>query len=165
MITRPITWCSPRRSSRWVSSRDDAPNVIIVLMSIELMLNAVNINLIAFSHQLQNAVGQVSRSSSSSSPRRRPPSAWASFSRSTATRKRQHRRNEPAAVVSGMDLIWLIPCCRLGASSTASSRPLLQQADRRLLANATLAAALLLSLYAFWQLLGLPPRAANTPSA
>ena len=32
-------------------------NVIIVLMSIELMLNAVNINLIAFSHQLQNAVG------------------------------------------------------------------------------------------------------------
>ena len=34
-------------------------NVIIVLMSIELMLNAVNINLIAFSHQLQNVVGQV----------------------------------------------------------------------------------------------------------
>ena len=34
-------------------------NVIIVLMSIELMLNAVNINLIAFSDQLQNAVGQV----------------------------------------------------------------------------------------------------------
>jgi len=34
-------------------------NVIIVLMSIELMLNAVNINLIAFSHQLQNVIGQV----------------------------------------------------------------------------------------------------------
>ncbi len=34
-------------------------NVIIVLMSIELMLNAVNINMIAFSHQLQNVVGQV----------------------------------------------------------------------------------------------------------
>jgi NADH-quinone oxidoreductase subunit K len=34
-------------------------NIIIVFMSIELMLNAVNINLIAFSHQLQNAVGQV----------------------------------------------------------------------------------------------------------
>jgi len=34
-------------------------NVIIVLMSIELMLNAVNINLVAFSHELQNAVGQV----------------------------------------------------------------------------------------------------------
>ena len=28
-------------------------------MSIELMLNAVNINLIAFSHQLQNEIGQV----------------------------------------------------------------------------------------------------------
>jgi NADH-quinone oxidoreductase subunit K len=34
-------------------------NIIILLMSIELMLNAVNINLVAFSHQLQNAVGQV----------------------------------------------------------------------------------------------------------
>jgi NADH-quinone oxidoreductase subunit K len=34
-------------------------NVIIILMSIELMLNAVNINFIAFSHQLQNVVGQV----------------------------------------------------------------------------------------------------------
>jgi NADH-quinone oxidoreductase subunit K len=34
-------------------------NIIIVLMCIELMLNAVNINLVAFSHQLQNAVGQV----------------------------------------------------------------------------------------------------------
>ena len=34
-------------------------NVIIVLMSIELMLNAVNINFIAFSHQLQNPIGQV----------------------------------------------------------------------------------------------------------
>ena len=34
-------------------------NVIIVLMSIELMLNAVNINMIAFSHQLQNVIGQV----------------------------------------------------------------------------------------------------------
>jgi NADH-quinone oxidoreductase subunit K len=28
-------------------------------MAIELMLNAVNINLIAFSHQIQNVVGQV----------------------------------------------------------------------------------------------------------
>jgi NADH-quinone oxidoreductase subunit K len=34
-------------------------NIIIVFMSIELMLNAVNINLVAFSSQLQNAVGQV----------------------------------------------------------------------------------------------------------
>jgi NADH-quinone oxidoreductase subunit K len=34
-------------------------NIIIILMSIELMLNAVNINLAVFSYQLQNAVGQV----------------------------------------------------------------------------------------------------------
>lgn len=34
-------------------------NIIIIFMSIELMLNAVNINLAAFSYQLQNAVGQV----------------------------------------------------------------------------------------------------------
>ncbi len=34
-------------------------NVVIVLMSIELMLNAVNINLIAFSNHWQNALGQV----------------------------------------------------------------------------------------------------------
>jgi len=34
-------------------------NIIIVLMSIELMLNAVNINLTAFSYQLHNAAGQV----------------------------------------------------------------------------------------------------------
>ena len=34
-------------------------NIIIILMSIELMLNAVNINFIAFSYQLQNAIGQV----------------------------------------------------------------------------------------------------------
>ncbi len=34
-------------------------NIIVIFMSIELMLNAVNINLIAFSSQLQNAIGQV----------------------------------------------------------------------------------------------------------
>ena len=34
-------------------------NIIIIFMSIELILNAVNINLVAFSRQLQNAVGQV----------------------------------------------------------------------------------------------------------
>lgn len=34
-------------------------NIIIIFMSIELMLNAVNINLIAFSSQLQNGIGQV----------------------------------------------------------------------------------------------------------
>ena len=34
-------------------------NVIIILMSIELMLLAVNINLVAFSVHLQDLVGQV----------------------------------------------------------------------------------------------------------
>ena len=34
-------------------------NIIIIFMSIELILNAVNINLIALSDQLQNLIGQV----------------------------------------------------------------------------------------------------------
>jgi len=34
-------------------------NIVVILMSIELILNAVNINLIAFSHQLANVHGQV----------------------------------------------------------------------------------------------------------
>jgi NADH-quinone oxidoreductase subunit K len=34
-------------------------NVIIILMSIELILNAVNINLVAFSHMLGSVNGQV----------------------------------------------------------------------------------------------------------
>jgi NADH-quinone oxidoreductase subunit K len=33
-------------------------NIIMILLSIELMLNAVNINLVAFSHYLQNMTGQ-----------------------------------------------------------------------------------------------------------
>ncbi|MCY4588824.1 MAG: NADH-quinone oxidoreductase subunit NuoK [Bryobacterales bacterium] len=34
-------------------------NIIVILMSIELILNAVNINLVAFSDYLQNINGQV----------------------------------------------------------------------------------------------------------
>ena len=34
-------------------------NIIIILMSIELILNAVNINLVAYSSQWQNLSGQV----------------------------------------------------------------------------------------------------------
>ena len=34
-------------------------NIIIIFMSIELILNAVNINLVAFSYQLEHAIGQV----------------------------------------------------------------------------------------------------------
>ena len=34
-------------------------NIIIILLSIELMLNATNINFVAFSHYLGNVAGQV----------------------------------------------------------------------------------------------------------
>ena len=34
-------------------------NIIVILMSIELILNAVNINLVAFSHLYGNVNGQV----------------------------------------------------------------------------------------------------------
>jgi NADH-quinone oxidoreductase subunit K len=34
-------------------------NIVIILMSIELILNAVNINLVAFSRQLENMAGQI----------------------------------------------------------------------------------------------------------
>ena len=34
-------------------------NIVIILMSIELMLNAVNINLVAFSSHLGNVDGQI----------------------------------------------------------------------------------------------------------
>ena len=34
-------------------------NIIIIFMSIELILNAVNINLIAYSSQVENLIGQV----------------------------------------------------------------------------------------------------------
>jgi len=34
-------------------------NIVIILMSIELILNAVNINLIAFSRHLENLGGQI----------------------------------------------------------------------------------------------------------
>jgi NADH-quinone oxidoreductase subunit K len=34
-------------------------NILIIFMSIELILNAVNINLIAFSHELKDVIGQA----------------------------------------------------------------------------------------------------------
>jgi NADH:ubiquinone oxidoreductase subunit K len=34
-------------------------NAVLVLMSIELMLNAVNVNLVAFSQQLRSVTGQI----------------------------------------------------------------------------------------------------------
>jgi NADH-quinone oxidoreductase subunit K len=38
-------------------------NIVIILMSIELILNAVNINLIAFSHACKTSTGRFSPSS------------------------------------------------------------------------------------------------------
>ena len=46
-------------------------NVIIILMSIELMLLSVNINLVAFSSFLHDMVGQVFRASGADRGRRR----------------------------------------------------------------------------------------------
>jgi NADH-ubiquinone/plastoquinone oxidoreductase chain 4L len=59
-------------------------NIIIIFMSIELMLNAVNINLAAFSQQWQRC------SRFSSSPWRPPkrPWVWGSSCRSIGTRTR-----------------------------------------------------------------------------
>ena len=34
-------------------------NIVIILMSIELILNAVNINLVAFSHYFGDVIGQI----------------------------------------------------------------------------------------------------------
>jgi NADH-quinone oxidoreductase subunit K len=34
-------------------------NIVIILLSIEMMLNAANINFVAFSHYLHNIAGQV----------------------------------------------------------------------------------------------------------
>lgn len=34
-------------------------NIVIILLSIELMLNAANLNLVAFSHYLNNMAGQM----------------------------------------------------------------------------------------------------------
>jgi NADH-quinone oxidoreductase subunit K len=34
-------------------------NIVVILMSIELILNAVNLNLVAFSHVLHNVRGQI----------------------------------------------------------------------------------------------------------
>ena len=57
-----------------------------------------------------------------------------------------------------MDLIWLIPLLP-GLGALVNGVVGIRYFSKRtagLVANATMAAALLLSLYAFWQLLGLP---------
>ena len=63
-------------------------NIMVILMSIELMMNAVNINLIAFSSRLGHVTARCSQSSLLRSPRRKLPSDSASSSRCSRTRKR-----------------------------------------------------------------------------
>ena len=54
-------------------------NVIIILMSIELILLAVNLNLVAFSAALGDLVARCSRCSCSPSRRPRRRSGWPSW--------------------------------------------------------------------------------------
>jgi len=53
-------------------------NIVVILMSIELILNAVNINLIAFSHAWHNVAARFSPFSSSPTRSPKRPSGWAS---------------------------------------------------------------------------------------
>ena len=62
-------------------------NLVIILMSIELILNAVNINLVAFSRQLADVNGQALPSSSSPTPLPKRPSASALSLLSSGTRE------------------------------------------------------------------------------
>ena len=81
-------------------------NIIIIFMSIELILNAVNINLVAFSKQLQNAIGQVfavfviavAAAEAAVGPRHHPGVL-------PEQGNGQHRRDEPDAMVGG-SAIW-----------------------------------------------------------
>jgi hypothetical protein len=54
-------------------------NLIVLLMAIELMLLAVNMNFVAFSHYLNDLSGSSSCSSSWSWPPPNRPSAWPSW--------------------------------------------------------------------------------------
>ncbi len=62
-------------------------NVIIILMSIELMLNSVNLNLVAFSDRLQDPSGQVFAVLSSPWPQQRRLLVWALSLLCSATKK------------------------------------------------------------------------------
>ncbi len=63
-------------------------NIIIIFMSIELILNAVNINLVAYRRSCRTPSARSSPSSSSRWPRPRPRSGSGSSWRSIETRKR-----------------------------------------------------------------------------
>ena len=61
-------------------------NILIIFMSIELMLNAVNISLVAFGGLLIRWSGRFSRSSSLRSRLPKPRSVWGSSWSSAAAR-------------------------------------------------------------------------------
>ncbi len=63
-------------------------NIITIFMSIELMLNAVNLTFVAFAHRWQPSRARSSSSSSWSSPPPKPPSASPSSSPSSAPARR-----------------------------------------------------------------------------
>ena len=97
-------------------------NIIIIFMSIELILNAVNINLVAFSKELQH-VGRTGVRAvrdcrgggrGGSGPRHHPGVL-------SQQGDGQRRRDEPDAVVGEMEYIWLIPL--LPGLGAASQRP------------------------------------------
>jgi len=67
-------------------------NVIVILMSIELILLAVNINLVAFSSFLGDLVGQVFALLVLTVARRRPPSGSPFWSLITAIAARSRSR-------------------------------------------------------------------------
>ena len=64
-------------------------NFIIVLMAVEIMLNAANINLVAFSHYLESMAGQLVHSSSLPLPQGKLPWDWLLSSSSSVERSPQ----------------------------------------------------------------------------
>jgi multisubunit Na+/H+ antiporter MnhC subunit len=64
-------------------------NVLVIYMSLELMLNAANLALVAFSRYNDNLDDRSSSFSSSPSPPPKSPSAWRSSSRSIASGRRR----------------------------------------------------------------------------
>ena len=162
-------------------------NIIIIFMSIELILNAVNINLVAFSSAAaerdrpgvrdlrHRRRGRGSRGRPRDHPRVLPEQG-----------NGQHRRNEPDAVVAGrsragwgaiapmacaisdrMRYIWLIPLLP-GIGAAINGLVGIRSFSRKTAGARRLRdddrARSALSLVAFWQLLGAaaPTRARST---
>ena len=137
-------------------------------MSIELILNAVNINLVAFSVPAAERHRTGLRDLRDCGRRRRSRGRPGHHPGVLPQQgDGQHRRDERDAVVRTedqgptMDLIWLIvllPGLGAALNGLIGIRSFSKQ-TAGLVACTTMGAALALSGYAFWQLLGLPPEA------